>query len=310
MDLRACVVILCGIAIIAASPDAQARRHGHHFGRHPAFGLVPPSRQDQPVDPPVWPRQPESRSGIRGESRDGWGRGRTVELTDLIRMCGELAEQLAVWPITQIEQAVQPTEAQRPALQEVGAVSGEAAHQLRTACVADVPATLTARLEAVEKSLEAMLQATNSVRPRVETFYRLLDDERKARLVIWMNPAAASDGAEQHVAPTRGRSARLCEAPSSIQLVGLPVERLDFVLQPTQTQLAAVRALQSATAKALETLKLNCPTEEALTPPRRVEITWRRLDALLQAVRIVSPAVRELYELLSDEQKKRLDKTS
>jgi hypothetical protein len=225
-------------------------------------------------------------------------------------MCGELAEQLAAWPIAQIEQAVQPTEAQRPALQEVGAVSGEAARQLRTACVADAPSTLTARLEAVEKSLEAMLQATNSVRPRVETFYGLLDDERKARLVIWMNPAAASDGAEQHVAPTRGRSARLCEAPSSIQLVGLPVERLDFVLQPTQTQLAAVRALQSATTKALETLKLNCPTEEALTPPRRVEIMWRRLDALLQAVRIVSPAVHELYELLSDEQKKRLDKTS
>jgi hypothetical protein len=228
-----------------------------------------------------------------------------------MRMCGELAEQLAVWPIAQIEQTVQPTDVQRAALAEVGTVSGEAAHRLRTACAAEAPATLTARLETVEKSLEAMLQATNNVRSHVETFYGLLDDERKARLVIWMNPATASDGTEQRgAASSRGRSAHLCEAPSSIQFVGLPVERLDYVLQPTPAQLAAVRALQSATAKALETLKLNCPREEALTPPKRVEIMWRRLDALLQAVKTISPAVRDLYELLSDEQKKRLDKTS
>jgi hypothetical protein len=310
MVLRLCGVILVGIAIVVASPDAQARRHGHHYGRHPAFGLTPAGRQDQSVDPSLWPRQPGSRPGMRDDSRNGWARGRTVELDDLIRMCGELAEQLAVWPIAQIEQAVQPTEAQRAGLAEVGTVSGTAAQQLRAACPADAPATLTARLETVEKTLEAMRQATNSVRPHVETFYGLLDDERKARLVIWMNPAAASDGAEQRTPASRGRSARLCEAPSSIQFVGLPVERLDYVLQPTQTQLAAVRALQSATAKALETLKLNCPSEEALTPPKRVEIMWRRLDALLQAVRTISPAVRELYELLSDEQKKRLDKTS
>jgi len=286
MVLRLCGVILLSAAMVVASPDAQARRHGHYFGRHPAFGLFPPGPRDQSADPSVWPRQPE-RPGHRGESRDGWARGRTVELDDLMRMCGELAEQLAVWPIAQIEQTVQPTDVQRAALAEVGTVSGEAAHRLR------------------------MLQATNNVRSHVETFYGLLDDERKARLVIWMNPATASDGTEQRgAASSRGRSAHLCEAPSSIQFVGLPVERLDYVLQPTPAQLAAVRALQSATAKALETLKLNCPREEALTPPKRVEIMWRRLDALLQAVKTISPAVRDLYELLSDEQKKRLDKTS
>ena len=53
---------------------------------------------------------------------------------------------------------------------------------MRAACPTDVPTSIVGRMEAMEKRLDAMLQAVKTVRPALEAFYATLSDEQKASL--------------------------------------------------------------------------------------------------------------------------------
>ena len=97
-------------------------------------------------------------------------------------MCDPRFAGLAEWRIGQIERAVQPTDAQRAALNELRSASTKAAESLAAACPRDLPATSVARLELMEKRMEAMLASLKTVRPAFDAFYATLSDEQKARL--------------------------------------------------------------------------------------------------------------------------------
>ena len=53
---------------------------------------------------------------------------------------------------------------------------------ISAACPQDIPASAPARLEAMEKRLDTMLQAIKTVRPAFDAFYATLTDEQKAKL--------------------------------------------------------------------------------------------------------------------------------
>ena len=97
-------------------------------------------------------------------------------------MCDPRAAGMAEWRIERIERAVKPTDAQRGALNELKAASTKAAEGISAACSSDFPATAAARMAAMEKRLEAMLQAMKTVRPAFDSFYALLSDEQKRSL--------------------------------------------------------------------------------------------------------------------------------
>jgi hypothetical protein len=82
--------------------------------------------------------------------------------------------------------------------------------------------------------------------------------------------------------------------------------RLEGITQPTAEQRPAFDKLKDAIAKATETVRAACPTERPITPPGRLAAAEKRLSALLDAVRLVRPAMDEYYGSLSDEQKARL----
>ena len=46
-----------------------------------------------------------------------------------------------------------------------------------------------------------------------------------------------------------------------------------------------------------------CQPDDALTPPARLAAAAKRLDAMLEAVKQVRPALEDFYASLSDEQK-------
>lgn len=106
----------------------------------------------------------------------GWGMGRGG------MMCDPRGAGFASWRIERLEQALKPTEAQKAALDELKAASTKAAEGVKAACPTEFAMTPTGRLEAMEKRLEAMLQAVKTVRPAFEKFYATLTDEQKARL--------------------------------------------------------------------------------------------------------------------------------
>ena len=73
---------------------------------------------------------------------------------------------------------------------------------------------------------------------------------------------------------------------------------------PTDAQRSALDALDDATIRAADLLKTNCPADESLTPPGRVTAMEQRLNTMLQAIKVVQPALENFYGTLTDEQKK------
>ena len=98
---------------------------------------------------------------------------------------------------------------------------------------------------------------------------------------------------------------RVC-GPNGDRISTLMVDRLERLTQPTEGQRATVDALKDAAARASEIARSACPTERPITPPGRLAAAEKRLEASLQAVRTMRPAMDAFYASLSDEQKARL----
>jgi LTXXQ motif family protein/ABC transporter substrate binding protein len=117
-------------------------------------------------------------------------------------VCRNGASDLTDWPIARISEVVQPTEAQRPALDELRSASQKAMDLLKAVCPSDLPSTPTGRLAAMESRVKVMLQAVQMVRPPLERFYQLLSDEQKARLNA-VSPGGKSNAEEDQRAFTK-----------------------------------------------------------------------------------------------------------
>ena len=95
--------------------------------------------------------------------------------------CGEPKSSLTQLPIERIEAVVHPAGKQQQALDRLSGATREAVKELQAACPDDLPLTPVGRLEAMEKRLEAMLQAARHVQPALDEFYATLSSEQKAR---------------------------------------------------------------------------------------------------------------------------------
>jgi hypothetical protein len=89
--------------------------------------------------------------------------------------------QPAGFPSVDVERSVHPTEAQRPSLVALQEATAKAAEVSKDSCPSDKPLTPTARLAALGKRLDALLQAVNTVIPPLNDFYAMLDDRQQAR---------------------------------------------------------------------------------------------------------------------------------
>jgi len=257
-----------------------------YYGLYGNYGYIPP--------------------GVSSGDRSVSSAGRRVARTDGAQrraadVCSDDAAQLANWPIERISEVVEPTDAQRGALDDLRAASAKAVDMLKAGCPNDLPSIPTGRLAAMQSRLEVMLAAVKTVRPPLERFYQSLSDEQKARF----NAVAPADDANAAGKDQRDLT-KFCDekAPG---ITDLPIARIAQAVQPTPTQRAALDELQEASVKAAERLKANCPTYETLTPTGRVEAMEKRLEATLDAVKTVQPALAKFYNSLSDEQKARFN---
>jgi hypothetical protein len=95
--------------------------------------------------------------------------------------CGDPKSSLTQLPIERIEAVVRPAGAQKEALDRLSDVTKKAVAGLQAACPDDVPLTPVGRLDAMEKRLEAMLEAADWVQEALDEFYATLSNEQKAR---------------------------------------------------------------------------------------------------------------------------------
>ena len=257
-----------------------------YYGIYGNYGYIPPSVSSAP------------RAGSSAAHRIARKDDRQRRAADV---CSDDAAQLADWPIERISEVVQPTDAQRPALEKLRAASAKAIDMLKAGCPKDLPSIPTGRLAAMESRLQVMLAAVQTVRPALERFYQSLSDEQKARF----NAIAPGDDPDA-VAKDRRDLTKFCDEKTP-DVTDLPIARIAQAVQPTPTQRAALDELQNASVKAAEGLKANCPDYQTLTPTGRVEAMEKRLEATLGAVRAVQPALAKFYNSLSDEQKARFN---
>ena len=88
--------------------------------------------------------------------------------------------------------------------------------------------------------------------------------------------------------------------------IEMMLRRLERITNPREAQRAIFQRLVEAADTARETIRAACPDERPITPPGRLAAAEKRLEALLQAVRTIRPALDEYYGSLSEEQKARL----
>ena len=89
----------------------------------------------------------------------------------------------------------------------------------------------------------------------------------------------------------------------SRDIAGLPIDAIQKALAPDAAQRAALDDLANASLKAGQDIKATCPTDIALTAPRRLAVMQQRIEAMVAAVKTVQPPLEKFYGLLSDEQK-------
>jgi LTXXQ motif family protein len=216
----------------------------------------------------------------------------------LAQLCGEDSRDIAGLPIDQIQQAIQPNDAQRAALDDLANASVKAAQDIRAACPTQIALTAPARLAAMQRRIEAMISAVKTVRTPLQKFYDLLGDDQKVRLNAL--------GEDQHRADAgKNKNRSLAENCGTTQpgLPAWPSAEIEARVHPTEAQRTSLAALQDATAKATDMLKASCQADEPITPPARLEAAGKRLDVMLQAVKAVRVALEDFYGKLSDEQK-------
>src|SRR5262245_12318872 len=229
------------------------------------------------------------------------GRVQRVPAGGVAQICSGQGTALIDWPVEQITQAIEPNDQQRGLLDELKNATANAVEAMKSACPTDLPDTPTGRLAAMRARLEAMLQAVAQVRPALDRFYGSLSDEQKSRF-----------NAVQE-APARRRTARtpeLSQACGADVAAPVPTDRIRRAVDPSESQAAALEALNEATRRAAEDLKASCTGEANLTPPGRVAAMEQRLKAALQALDVVQPALDRFYGSLSDEQKARFNRLS
>ena len=97
------------------------------------------------------------------------------------------------WSINEINQSVQPTTAQREALDDVRRSFDDAARDLETHCPTRIPATALNRLDTISSRLDSTWRATLSIQVALANFEAELNDAQKVRFDT-MNFAARDVG--------------------------------------------------------------------------------------------------------------------
>ena len=145
------------------------------------------------------------------------------------------------------------------------------------------------------------MEAVNIVQPPLAKFYDALSDEQKARfndvgsLVRFSRRAARKQAARTRKASAARTSWRF-----------RPTRSIRSCTRTTRSVPSLTRCSRPAPRRA-DLIKSACPTELPATPPARLAAEGKRLQAMLQAVQTIRPALDDFYSSLSDDQKARFN---
>src|SRR5215472_10876130 len=104
---------------------------------------------------------------------------RQIQSGNIAGSCG--SPSAIDWSINEIKQSVQPTTAQRDALDDVRQSFDDAARDLETHCPTTIPANALSRLDTIQARLDSTWRATLSIQVALANFETELNDAQKIR---------------------------------------------------------------------------------------------------------------------------------
>jgi hypothetical protein len=219
-------------------------------------------------------------------------------------LCDQEATSTVAFPFDQIQQTLQLSDEQKAKLDELKNAADQATAALKGSCPTGLAITPVARLEIVEGRLAAMLDALKAVRGPMDAFYASLSDDQKLRFNQIRLPGDRVVGKQ----PNQGQNgvATICNQQAT-GVVQFPIDAFDKAVHPDETQRAELKDLSDAATRAAEMIRASCPAEPPLSVPARLEAMQKRLEAMLESVKLVRGPLEKFYSSLNDEQKARLN---
>jgi hypothetical protein len=107
--------------------------------------------------------------------------GQGSSLINLTELCSGESGLISV-PADEIGRVIRLSEEQRFGLDKLKEASAKAANELRASCPKEVPPTIGARLQDAHRRIASLIQAIETVRPAMGSFYASLSDQQKAAL--------------------------------------------------------------------------------------------------------------------------------
>jgi len=133
-------------------------------------------------------------------------------------------------------------------------------------------------------------------------------------VLLSLSPAAAQPGGwgpgmmmgPGMMGPGGMWGASMC-SPRAAGLAEWRIARLERAVRLTDAQRPKFDELRTASTKAAEIIAAACPREFPASSVARLELAEKRLNAMLEAVKIVRPKFEDFYASLTSEQQARLN---
>jgi hypothetical protein len=191
--------------------------------------------------------------------------------------------------VDRIEHAVAPTDAQKSALDALRSAFARALDYINTACPSDQTSTPLTRLDSMEDRLWAGRQALLTLRAPLDSFYKSLTDEQKARL---NGPLGQNEDT----------GVPICQQQENPDWPGTQIDRR---LRPAPQQRPALEAVRTTLLGMSRLLSNSCPAATPSTPLDRLDAADKWLNTLLYAVVTVRAPLDGFYSSLTEAQKVR-----
>jgi hypothetical protein len=216
-------------------------------------------------------------------------------------MCGA-QRPLNAWT-DEIAQVVQPNEAQRAKLDDLGAAFEQADKSIRGTCPTAETKGPVQRVDVMRDRLWAMRQAVVLMRPPLEGFYQSLDERQRTLL----NDMRATTGSTEPAGATPAQiSLHVCADPAAAA-VPWPNAQIERRVRPSNEQRQSLQTLQATTQGMGQLLMASCPRQVPATVLERLDAAEKRLDAMLYAARVIEPQLRTVHSALRDDQRTAFD---
>ena len=144
----------------------------------------------------------------------------------------------------------------------------------------------------MQTRLEAMKAAIARLRTPFEKFWETLNDDQKAQLKDFA-------GQRTQFSP-KVPLAQSCAPPDALPW---PAKEIEARLHLNDDQREDLGVLRQMSVLARNTLNFDCQPDGTLGPPDRLATAETRIEAMLDAIKQVAPALDDFLGSLNDEQK-------